>query len=379
MIINSKYIILIYLSISIPRFVLYFSLNEFYPFKIFLELIFFLLVINISSLGNFKVTRSKNPEWISLLLISCFYVIAMSLGIDILKRIILMAFLYLFLKYTYKYLIAYIISLTCILSLIFSDSSNSGLFYGDTIFTRIIIEFGQNFTAWILFLLVVYRNFFARYYRLIALFAILELVTLSYYISDIEYFHIQYVDNYSDFNIIEKNLYLIMSKFIMRADWMWGIKNIGLDTPSLANIIYNNFNFSDSILRYLSPLQFPFAYYFDLQLWQPWEIADYLSKYVRGFGSYNLDASTWFYFAIANTFEGCLFLIFFLIVILSGIYLIKNNKITNIISIDFSLIFRLLFLSISMSISYIDRDLKIIFLISLAAIFLQLVPSKHVR
>jgi hypothetical protein len=253
---------------------------------------------------------------------------------------------------------------------IFSNSSNEGVLYGDNILTRALIELSQNFTAWILFILVIYNNFFKNKLYLFWIFILVEFSFIIYNLHDIANFHIRYAENVDDLNIVIKNILLVGVKFIIRSDWLWGIKNMGLDNENLGNLIYTEFNLTDSILRYFSIIQFPFRYYLNIQFWEPWEIGKFLSEMLRGFGSYNLDASSWFYFAIANSSEGFLFFILFIFIIFFGIHIIKSNYLPLFNKINLNLYFKLIFMSVGMSLSYIDRDLKIIFLSSLIFPFL---------
>ena len=252
-----RYILLFYLIISAPRYVLYFNWSVFLPEKVVLEFIILFYVFLVS-----RVKLHINPLNVSILkylALFSFYILALSLGIDTLKRISILLFVYYYLKTKSVTPVVLLILLTIAFSWFF-HAENRGIFYGDGIFQIVIVEFGQNLTAWALFLMVaVFRKNITPY---LWVFFFLEILILFYFRRELPDLHLYYRDNIYSSDFLFAAVLLLLSKFIMRADWMWGVERVALDNDLLSNAIFTDFNFSATVLRFFSPLKFPFEYYF---------------------------------------------------------------------------------------------------------------------
>jgi hypothetical protein len=362
-----RYILLFYLIISAPRYVLYFNWNVFLPEKIILEFIILFYVFLVS-----RVKVQIKPSHVSILkylALFSFYILALSLGIDTLKRISIVLFIYVYMKTRSVTPVALLLLLT-IASSIFFFKEDRGGFYGSGLFSAAVVEFGQNLTVWGLFLMVtIFRKIKNPY---LWVFFFLEILILFYFRMELPEFHVYYINEISSsgfgFGFVFIPFILLLSKFIMRSDWMWGVERTGLDNDLMSNIIFTDFNFSATVLRFFSPLKFPFEYYLDWKLWESWEIGRTLSESIRGFGSYNIDASSWLFFSIANSLEGVIFLITFISIIMFSIVILIKSRIFCNSRGDLTNILKLLLVLFSISIAYVDRDLKIIFLVSLLVI-----------
>lgn len=378
-----RYILLFYLIISAPRYVLYFNWNVFLPEKIILEFIILFYVFLVS-----RVKVQINPshgDILKYLALFSFYILALSLGIDTLKRISILLFVYYYLKTKSVTPVVLLLLLTVVFSWFF-HTEGRGVFYGDGLFQIAIVEFGQNLTVWGLFFMVVFFRKNMNPY--LWMFFFLEILILFYFRMELQDFHLYYRENIYSSGSIFLPVVLLLSKFIMRADWMWGVERAGLDNDLLSNAIFTDFNFSATVLRFFSPLKFPFEYYLNWELWESWEIGRTLSESIRGFGSYNIDASSWLFFSIANSFEGVIFLITFISIITFSIVILNKSRIFRTSRGDLTNILKLLLVLFSISIAYVDRDLKIIFLVSLLvivrytllkAVQTQISPNHHKR
>ena len=139
--------------ISAPRFVLYFNWDVFLPGKIVLEFIILFYVFLVSRVKvNIKPTHVGILKYLALF---SLYILALSLGIDTLKRISILLFLYYYMKSKSLTPVALLLLLTIVSSWFFFDEGLSrGPFYGANVLQSAVVEFGQNLTVWALFLLV---------------------------------------------------------------------------------------------------------------------------------------------------------------------------------------------------------------------------------
>jgi hypothetical protein len=343
-----KIILLLYIFISIPRFAGYFLFTEVEFTKYLFEIFFLFLVLLLSKIKivvyNYKI------EKIFVLIASIIFLYANYLGIDTLERMLILIFA---IYYIYNNnIINLIIPILIVILSTYLFGNYDNIFYGDNFLSKFAIDIFQNLTAWIFFIIIIFNRLISKVIIYLYTFILFFIILNIYFIDKIFNLHIRYnIDN-----IIE----IIFSKFYMRFDWMWAIKNNELDNSNLSQILFDQFDFVLFIQRFFSPLQYPLRYFFDISLWDPWELAKQLSINIRGFGSFNLDAATWSYFSVANTFEGFIAFIVIYIIMLIGILRLKyveNNVFNNYVKI--------LILSFGISIAYQDRDLKIIFILSL--------------
>jgi len=352
--------------ISAPRFVLYFNWDVFLPGKIVLEFIILFYVFLVSRVKvNIKPTHVGILRYLALF---SLYILALSLGIDTLKKISILLFLYYYMKSKSLTPVALLLLLTILSSWFFFDEGLSrGPFYGANVLQSAVVEFGQNLTVWALFLLVAVIRKNINPYLWVIFF--LEIIILFYFRTELQEFHVYlYHGGLASSSFLFAPVLLLLSKFIMRSDWMWQVDRAELDNDLLANVIFTDFNFSATVLRFFSPFKFPFDYYLNWNLWESWEVGKTLSEMIRGCCSYNIDASSWLYFSIANSFEGIIFLIIFMSIIIFSILTLNKSRIFRASIGDTTNILKLLLVLFSISIAYVDRDLKIIFLVSLLVI-----------
>ena len=342
---------------------MYFNWNVLLPEKIALEFIIVFYVFLVS-----RVKVQINPSHIGILkylALFSFYILALSLGIDTLKRISIVLFIYAYMKTKSVTPVVLLLILTLASSWFFFKEGR-GIFYGDGFVSAAVVEFGQNLTVWGLFLMVIIFRKIKNSYLWVFFF--LEILILFYFRRELPDFHLYYRDDISSSGFLFAPILLLLSKFIMRSDWMWGVERTGLDNDLLPNLMFTDFNFSATVLRFFSPLKFPFEYYLDWKLWESWEMGRTLSESIRGFGSYNIDASSWLFFSVANSFEGVIFLITFISIITFSIVILNKSRIFCNSRGNLTNILKLLLVLFSVSIAYVDRDLKIIFLVSLLVI-----------